>query len=115
MAGCQRAAGPGGADDVAVELNVRPEPPKIGNAVVTVHLADKSDRPIRGASVKLEGNMNHAGMKPSFADAREKEPGKYEATLEFTMAGDWFILANATLADGRKLQRKIDVPAVRPR
>ena len=63
--------------------------------------------------MKLEGNMNHAGMTPVFADARETEPGKYEAALEFTMGGDWFVLVNVTLADGRKLSRKVDVRGVK--
>jgi hypothetical protein len=28
------------------------------------------------------------------------------------MAGDWFILVRATLPDGRKLERQVDVPGV---
>jgi len=28
------------------------------------------------------------------------------------MAGDWFILVRATLADGRSLEEKVDVPGV---
>ena len=54
-------------------------------------------------------------MKPVFADAREVEPGKYEAALELTMGGDWFVVVNGTLADGRKLKRKVDVPGVKSR
>jgi hypothetical protein len=29
------------------------------------------------------------------------------------MAGDWFILVKATLPDGRKLERQVDVPGVK--
>jgi hypothetical protein len=112
---CRQGADRDSADDVNVELDLRPDPPKVGDVAAVVRLADREARPVHGATVKLEGNMNHSGMKPSFADAKETEPGRYETTLDFTMGGDWFVLVNATLADGRKLRRKIDVPGVRSR
>lgn len=75
-------------------------------------LADTSAKPINGARISLEGNMSHPGMRPVFSEAREVEPGRYEATLEFTMRGAWVILFHITLPDGRKLQRQIDVKGV---
>jgi hypothetical protein len=54
-------------------------------------------------------------MKPVFGTAKEVRPGRYEAPLEFTMGGDWFILVNATFPDGRRLERKVDVRGVRTR
>jgi hypothetical protein len=114
VGGCQRSASPQNqADDVKVDFAFQHSPPAVGPAAATVRLTDKDGKPIEGAAVKLEGNMNHAGMKPVFADAKETRPGQYEASLELTMGGDWFILINATLADGRKLSRKVDVPGVR--
>jgi hypothetical protein len=56
--------------------------------------------------------MSHAGMAPVFAQATEAEPGHYEAPIEFTMGGDWFILVKATLPDGRQLERQMELPAV---
>ncbi len=111
--GCTPRSSSSADDVVKVELTVRPEPPKVGDAKVLVSLTTRDGEPVRGAAVKLEGNMNHAGMKPVFADAKEVEPGKYEATLEFTMGGDWFILIDAVLADGKEIDRKVDVPGVR--
>jgi hypothetical protein len=99
-------------DGVVVKLEVAPDPPHAGPATVTVTLSDADGRSIDGAAVKLEGNMNHAGMVPVMAEATEVSPGRYEASLEFTMGGDWFILVQATLADGRTLERQIDVPGV---
>lgn len=58
--------------------------------------------------------MSHAGMSPRFAEARETGPGRYEAHLEFQMAGDWVILLHVTLPDGKKLERQFDVRGVRP-
>jgi hypothetical protein len=108
------ACGRGGMDlpDVAADLIIEPQPPQLGPAVITVTLHDAKGEPIGGAAVELEGNMNHAGMVPVFADAMEVAPGRYQADLEFTMGGDWFILVRADLPDGRSMERKIDVPGV---
>jgi hypothetical protein len=57
--------------------------------------------------------MTHPGMSPEFAEAKELEPGRYEAPLEFTMAGDWLIIYHVTLQSGEKLDRQIDVRGVR--
>ena len=63
---------------------------------------------------QLEGDMSHPGMSPRFAEAKETDPGRYEARLEFPMAGDWVILLHVTLSDGKKLERQFDVRDVRP-
>jgi hypothetical protein len=110
LAGCGR--GDRDLPDVAMEMVVSPEPPQLGPAAITVTLHDAAGAPISGARVELEGNMNHAGMVPVFADAAEVAPGRYQADMEFTMGGDWFILVHADLPDGRSIERKIDVPGV---
>ena len=110
LSGCDR--GRGGLPDVAVELAVEPQPPQVGPAAILVTLTGADSQPLAGASVELEGNMTHAGMVPVFAPAVEIEPGRYRGELEFTMTGDWFILVRATLADGRSLEEKVDVPGV---
>jgi hypothetical protein len=112
-AGCRPAAPE--APDVRVNLTLHPSPPQVGSADVTVTLADAQDKPLEKAKVRLEGNMNHAGMVPTFADLEEIEPGTYRGTLQFTMGGDWFILATVTLPDGQRMERKIDVPGVQAR
>ncbi len=110
VAGCRRS----GQDlsDVGVSLVVNPNPPQVGKALVTLMLSDSAGQPITGAKVEFEGNMSHAGMAPTLAQPTEVAPGRYEAPLEFNMAGDWFILVRATLPDGRKLERQVDVPGV---
>ncbi len=111
LTGCRRGAGQ--VHDVSVDLSIHPNPPQVGPATVTVFLHGAEGQPITGAVVQLEGNMSHAGMKPVFADAQEVTPGRYRATLEFTMGGDWFIIVRASLPDGRSLERQIEVPGVR--
>src|SRR5262249_15752972 len=114
-AGCGQGGGADGAEDVKLHFALRPDPPEVGSATATIQLTGKDGKPVTGATLKLEGNMNHAGMKPVFAEAREVEAGKYEATLDLTRGGDWFVLITGTLGDGRKLKRKVDVPGVKSR
>jgi hypothetical protein len=107
LAGCAR----GGRDlpDVQVDLAVEPSPPRIGAATILVTLRDASGQPISEATMELEGNMNHAGMVPVLASAQEVAAGQYQADLEFTMAGDWFILVRADLPDGRSMEHRVDL------
>lgn len=96
-----------------VDLTLSPSPPVVGEAEVELKLSDAEGKPLKGADIRLEGNMNHAGMKPSFADLTEVEPGRYQGTLDFTMGGDWFVLVTAKTQDGKTVERKIDVPGVK--
>lgn len=101
--------------DFQVQHDVSPSPPGVGRpATVSLKVIDfLSSKPVSGARIQLEGNMTHAGMTPVFAEAKEAEPGRYRATLEFTMAGDWVVLVHAALPDGRKIERQFDVKGVR--
>lgn len=108
--GCgERAAAP--ALNAALELS--PSPPRVGVAQVRVALADGARQPLAGASVELEGNMNHAGMRPTFAKLAETAPGRYEGTLELTMGGDWIVRISARTAGGA-LETQVPVNGVRP-
>lgn len=110
IAGCkpQLAAAPSLRFNVALD----PVPPKVGPVTVRVVVADAEGKPVEGATVRVEGNMNHAGMKPSFAELTEEQPGKYLGTLDFTMGGDWFLLITTTTRDGTKTEHQFDVPGV---
>ena len=110
LMGCSRGAEE--LPDIELVVSISPQPPQIGLATVTVSLNEADGRPITGAGVELEGNMSHAGMVPVFAQALELTPGRYQAQLEFTMEGDWFLLVRVDLPDGRSMERIIDVPGV---
>jgi len=99
-------------EDVHVTCAFSPSPPRMGPAVAEIELHDAAGAPLAAKSVHFEGNMNHAGMVPEIADASEIAPGRYKAEFEFTMGGDWFVVIDAQLADGRSVQRTIPVPAV---
>jgi hypothetical protein len=109
--GC--GSGGDAAAAVKADLTLDPSPPVVGESKVSLNLADDAGKPLADATVKLEGNMNHAGMKPSFADLKETSPGTYSGTLDFTMAGDWFVLVTGQTADGKRIEHKIDVRGVK--
>ncbi|HEX7183675.1 MAG TPA: FixH family protein [Thermoanaerobaculia bacterium] len=110
-AGCRQPAPD--APEIALAWTVSPAPPTVGAATFALTLTDEATgQPVQGAKVRLEGNMSHAGMKPVFSTAREVDPGRYRAPLELTMAGDWLILIDATLRDGRTLRRQAELPGV---
>lgn len=112
LVGCRRAGQ--NLTDINISLTLAPNPPQVGQMMVTVTLTDAEAQPISGAKVELEGNMSHAGMAPVIAQAMEVGSGSYAAPLEFGMAGDWFVLVRASLPDGRKLEYQVNVPGVKP-
>jgi hypothetical protein len=99
--------------EVSLRWTVAPDPPVTGTARLSLQLTE-GGRPVSDAEVRLEGNMSHPGMQPVFVRAREVTPGSYEAALELTMAGDWIVLVDARLRDGRTVHRQIELRGVRP-
>jgi hypothetical protein len=110
LVGCRKAAEQ--APGVVMRHEVAPQPPRVGPSTITLGLTDAPGKPITGARVKLEGNMSHPGMVPVFGDAREIEEGRYQASIEFTMGGDWIVSVKADLPDGQKLEREFEVKGV---
>lgn len=112
LGACSRVAD--SARAATIEHEISPEPVRVGPIVVTFRLADPRARALTGARIAIEAEMSHPGMAPVFGEAREVEPGRYQAHLTFAMAGDWVILLHATLPGGEKLERQIDVRGVQP-
>lgn len=101
---------------IRLETRVAPTPYRTGVAQLTVTLTDvKTESPLTGARVRLEGNMTHPGMVPVEAAAAERQAGVYEAPVDLNMAGDWIFLIEATLPDGRRAQAQVDLPNVTER
>jgi YtkA-like len=112
QAGCHRPVASSAL--VTIEHQISPEPVRVGSATIVLKLADASAKPVTGAQIAIEADMSHPGMSPLFSEAKETESGRYEAHLQFQMAGDWVILLHVRLPDGNTLQRQIDVRGVRP-
>jgi hypothetical protein len=112
-AGCSRrdTSGP----PIEIAMRVHPDPPVVGTETIELDLREVSGAAVRGATVKIEGDMAHPGMAPSFAEAHETKPGTYRADLELTMAGDWTVLVEARLADGQVVRRPLSLLGVQGR
>ena len=105
---------PASLTDLRINYAVFPQPPRVGQTRISLFLRDSSGQPVYGARIKLEANMSHPGMAPVLADATEAMPGRYEATLELSMAGDWIVVAHVSLRDGRKLDHQFEINGVAP-
>lgn len=99
---------------LSIDSEISPQPPRVGGASITVRVSDSAGNPISGASVRIEGNMTHAGMAPSFSTAAETAPGRYIAPFDFSMSGDWIILVHLTLPNGEKLEKQFEIKGIRP-
>jgi predicted hotdog family 3-hydroxylacyl-ACP dehydratase len=88
--------------------------PEGAATLATLTLRDRARRPVRGATLQIEGFMSHPGMAPLIATVAERSDGVYEADVRFTMAGDWILLVTGRLPDGRKIERRLDVQNARP-
>ena len=111
-AGCRHAADL--SQGISIQEQITPQPVRVGDAMVSVQLSDRSAAPIAKAAIVVEAEMNHPGMAPVFKAATETTPGHYQAGVPFSMAGDWVVLLHITLADGKKMERQIDVRGVLP-
>lgn len=111
LAGCRpEAAAAKSEAEATVEFD--PSPPVIGTVGLKIQLRDAAGEPVSLGELEVEGNMNHAGMKPVFTTLKESEPGSYAGTIEFTMGGDWFLLLTGQRPGGGLLEMKVDVPGV---
>lgn len=103
------------ADDVAIEFTLMPGQPVVGMpAQGRIALRDRDRALLRLTEVRVEAHMSHPGMAPVIAAATAREDGTLDVPLQFTMAGDWTVHVTGTLADGRRIDRWLQVPGVRP-
>lgn len=97
------------SDGFTVEMTVEPEQPTVGPATLIFTLTDEAGQPVNRATLKVEGNMTHAGMTPVFGEATVGKNGRYEIPFEWTMGGDWFVTATITLPNGQNISREFPV------
>jgi len=113
MVGCSRGDNEASGASAQVSWDIAPSPPAVGPATLTIQLKDADGDPASGATISVEGNMNHAGMKPVFSDLSETDPGTYVTdSFEFTMGGDWIITVSGTDADGSAVNVSFDINGV---
>jgi len=102
------------ASEFNVTWTLNHSPAVVGPATLHVQLAHQANGPVKGATLRLEGHMSHAGMAPVLARATERAPGSYEIPFAFSMQGDWILLVSGETSDGRRVEQRIDIGNVRP-
>jgi hypothetical protein len=84
-------------------------PPPVGAGRILLRLTDEAGEPIEDAHLAIRGDMSHAGMVPIVGTADQGEDGLYMIPVEWTMAGDWIITAEATLSDNSLVSRQFEL------
>ena len=110
LMGCHKPIEP--QPELKVQFELAPQPPRMGPSVITLVVADAEGKAIDGAHVSIEGDMTHAGMGPVIAEAKGIGEGRYQAPFEFSMGGDWIIMAHVTLPSGQAVERQFEVRGV---
>jgi hypothetical protein len=110
LVGCSRKGA-----DITVNWNVQPPRPAAGaEIVVQLRVVTADAAPVTGAKLQCAAQMSHPGMTPVIAAVVERGPGLYEARLQFSMAGDWILVAAGELPDGQRIESSFRVPDVQP-
>jgi hypothetical protein len=86
--------------DVHIELDVEPAPPATGDSTLILTLTDANGIPVSGATINVEGNMDHAGMEPATGQTSDDSDGVYHVPFRWTMGGGWIVTVTATLPSG---------------
>ena len=85
---------------------------EVGKTDLMITVKDEAGNPVNDASVNIKGDMSHAGMQPVLGDSSSAENGTYTIPYEWTMAGDWFVTVDVTLADGTVISERIDFSGI---
>jgi len=92
-----------------VEVALLTTPARVGPAAVEVRLT-VDGTPVAGASVRIVGDMTHAGMVPEVAAAVDIGGGRYRSEgFAFSMVGDWVVTAEVRYPDGVQRQGSMAV------
>ena len=101
------------APEITLTHEISPQPPRVGPLTITLRVTDALGKPVTGVHIELEMDMSHPGMSAILTFAKETEPGRYSSTIELSMAGDWFVIVDLTLPDGRRTKRQFEIKGVR--
>jgi len=106
---CARQPAAEDTSSVLVTTRLMPPQPAVGPATLTVSLSGATAATLGRATVQVVGHMTHPGMTPAVATITPRGPDVYDAALDFTMAGDWLLIATVRLHDGRRLEARVPV------
>jgi predicted ribosomally synthesized peptide with SipW-like signal peptide len=81
-----------------------------GSGTVRVEVKDPASQPVSDAEVEVGAGMTGMNV-PKVVARPTKDPGAYEARLNFGMAGAWTVEVNATASQGTTTSSKFKVEA----
>jgi nitrogen fixation protein FixH len=79
-----------------------------GSGTVRVEVKDPAGQPVSDAKVEVSAGMTGMNV-PKVVARPTKDPGAYEARLNFGMAGTWTVDVTATSAQGAPTSKKFQV------
>lgn len=92
LAACSSGATPenlSSAEPVNIQVESNPNPPKMGDVMLTLVITDENGNPIEGARVDVSADhTDMMGMGLS-GPATEQGEGKYAINANFSMSGNW--------------------------
>lgn len=81
----------------------------VGTTDLMITVKDAEGNAVNDATVGIKGDMSHAGMQPVLGESSTSNgEGMYMIPYEWTMAGDWFVTVNVSLADGTTESQRFD-------
>ena len=108
LAGCRQSPQGTSTSDLQLTLDTS-APFKLGQTELIVTLKDAQGNPIDDAKIEVQGDMTHAGMKPSLGSVDKGTQGQYKIPFDWSMGGDWVLTIKATLPDGRTASKRVEV------
>src|SRR4051794_21349128 len=84
-------------DQLTIALEAPEKPPLLAEQDLVIELTDQGGQPIDGAQVWLALVMPTMQHSPNEPDAVAAGPGRYKASVLFTMVGNWNIEIHATV------------------
>ena len=111
LSGCGRASQSGSEDNgMIMTLAVDPNPPLFGRpCLMTITITDKGGEPVEGVTLRVKGDMTHAGMVPVIVETENGSGGVYSIPFEWTLGGDWIVTVVATPVEGEPFQRQFEL------
>ncbi|MBM7843886.1 FixH family protein [Herpetosiphon giganteus] len=102
LIGCSRTP----SDDPRLLMSLEQTPSAMGVQTIVLVINDGST-PLDNAKVQLEATMTHAGMPSQIVQMQALGAGKYQASIDFSMLGEWVLIVNVTEANGAVMQRTL--------
>ncbi|KPL86074.1 FixH family protein [Herpetosiphon geysericola] len=102
LLGCSRTP----SDDPRLLMSLEQTPNAMGIQTIVLVINDGST-PLDNAKVQIEATMTHAGMPSQIVQMQALGAGKYQASIDFSMLGEWVLIVNVTEANGAVMQRTL--------